>query len=158
MIYLQPPHFTFETNTSQVHNLSCLTEVLNAVAERRVQPKAIEEFLTASSPQATTFGATIAQQIALSKSLPLDVEIPRGKATILLKGIDVPFHSARMRFWIPTFRNFFLEHVKPEDIRLDKLAGNFVPNLVGKPFSLDRAFFQEASMTTGSAILESLVH
>ncbi|KAI3333101.1 sterigmatocystin biosynthesis fatty acid synthase subunit beta [Ustulina deusta] len=141
-----------------VHNLSCLTEVLNAVAERRVQPKSIEEFLTASSPQATTFGATIAQQIALSKSLPLDVEIPRGKATILLKGIDVPFHSARMRFWIPTFRNFFLEHVKPEDIRLDKLAGNFVPNLVGKAFSLDRAFFQEASMTTGSAILESLVH
>ncbi|KAI0535478.1 sterigmatocystin biosynthesis fatty acid synthase subunit beta [Xylaria digitata] len=141
-----------------VQNLSCLTEVLNAVAERRVQPKEIEEFLTASAPQTTSFGVTIAQQIALSKSLPLNVEIPRGKATILLKGIDVPFHSARMRFWIPTFRNFFLDHVKPEDIRLDRLAGNFVPNLVGKPFSLDKAFIQEASMTTGSAILEGLVH
>ncbi|KAI0817879.1 sterigmatocystin biosynthesis fatty acid synthase subunit beta [Xylaria sp. FL0064] len=141
-----------------VHNLSCLTEILNAVAERRVQPREIEEFLTAPSPQTTTFGATIAQQIALSNSLPLDVEIPRGKATILLKGIDVPFHSARMRFWIPTFRSFFLEHVKPEDIRLDQLAGNFVPNVVGKPFSLDKAFIREASKITGSTILEGLVH
>ncbi|RWA08060.1 hypothetical protein EKO27_g7055 [Xylaria grammica] len=141
-----------------VQNLSCLTAVLNAVAERRVQPKEVEEFLTASTPSTTSFGATIAQQIALSKSLPLNVEIPRGKATILLKGIDVPFHSARMRFWIPTFRNFFLDHVKPEDIRLDQLAGNFLPNVVGKPFSLDKAFIQEAGITTGSAILEGLVH
>ncbi|KAI3331977.1 enoyl reductase domain of FAS1 [Xylariaceae sp. AK1471] len=141
-----------------VQNLSCLTEVLNAVAERKVQLKEIKEFLTASVPQATTFGATIAQQIAQSKSLPLDVEIPRGKATILLNGIDVPFHSARMRFWIPTFRNFFLQHVKPEDIRLDQLVGNFIPNLVGKPFSLDKSFIQEASKITGSAILEGLVY
>ncbi|KAI0468366.1 enoyl reductase domain of FAS1 [Xylaria cf. heliscus] len=139
-----------------VQNLSCLAEVLNAVAERRVQPKAIEEFLISSAPQATTLGTTIAEQIARSKSLPLDVEIPRGKATILLKGIDVPFHSARMRFWIPTFRNFFLQHVKPDDIRLDQLEGNFVPNLVGRPFSLDKRFIQEASKTTRSFILEDL--
>ncbi|KAI0856757.1 sterigmatocystin biosynthesis fatty acid synthase subunit beta [Xylaria cubensis] len=139
-----------------VRNLSCLTEVLNAVAERRVNPKAVEEFLTASTPQTTTFGAAITEQIARSKLLPLDVDIPRGKATILLKGIDVPFHSARMRFWIPTFRNFFLQHVKPEDIRLDQLERNFVPNLVGKPFSLDRCFIQEATKTTGSFILEGL--
>ncbi|KAI0523893.1 sterigmatocystin biosynthesis fatty acid synthase subunit beta [Xylaria bambusicola] len=141
-----------------VHNLSCLTAVLNAIAERKVQPKAIEEFLTAPSPQATMFGATIAQHIAQSKSLPLDVEIPRGRATILLKGIDVPFHSARMRFWIPTFRNFFLEHVKKEDIRLEQLAGNFVPNVLGKVFSLDKGFISEASVITGSTILEGLVH
>ncbi|KAI1307782.1 sterigmatocystin biosynthesis fatty acid synthase subunit beta [Xylaria venustula] len=140
-----------------VHNLNTLTEVLNAIAGRRIPPKAIEEFLSNPSPQ-TALGATIAQEIALSKSLPLDVDIPRGKATILLKGIDVPFHSARMRFWIPTFRSFFLEHVKPEDIRLDQLAGNFVPNVVGKPFSLDKAFIQEASQITGSTILEGLVH
>lgn len=100
----------------------------------------------------------ITEQIVRSKSLPLDVEIPRGKATILLKGIDVPFHSARMRFWIPTFRDFFLQHVKPEDIRLDRLQGNFVPNLVGKAFSLDKCFMQEASNTTGSSILEGLAH
>ncbi|KAI0409869.1 sterigmatocystin biosynthesis fatty acid synthase subunit beta [Xylaria palmicola] len=141
-----------------VQNLSCLSEVLNAVAGRKVQPKEIEEFLTASVPRATSFGAMIAQQIALSKTLPLDVDIPRGKATILLKGIDVPFHSARMRFWIPTFRNFFLDHVKPEDIRLDQLGGNFVPNVVGKPFSIDKSFIREASKITGSVILEGLAH
>ncbi|RYC64520.1 hypothetical protein CHU98_g1678 [Xylaria longipes] len=139
-----------------VQNLSCLSEVLNAVAERRVQPKEIEEFLAASTPQTTAFGATITEQIARSKSLPLDIDIPRGKATILLKGIDVPFHSARMRFWIPTFRSFFLQHVKPEDIRLDRLEGNFVPNLVGKRFSLDKCFIKEAGKTTGSVILEGL--
>ena len=141
-----------------MQNLSCLTTVLNAIAEQKVQPKAIEEFLTASSPQATTFGATVAQHIAQSKSLPLDVEIPRGKATILLKGIDVPFYSARMRFWIPTFRNFFLDHVKQEDIRLDQLVGNFVPNVLGKPFSLEKSFIQEAGAITGSTILEGLAH
>ncbi|KAI8628002.1 enoyl reductase domain of FAS1 [Xylariaceae sp. FL1651] len=141
-----------------IQNLSCLTQILNAVAEKEIPPELITEFLKASNPEATSFGDTIAQYIARSKNLPLDVEIPRGKATILLNGIDVPFHSARMRFWIPTFRKFFYERVKPEDIRLEQLVGNFIPNLVGKPFSLDKSFIQEAAKITGSAILEGLVH
>ncbi|KAI0195914.1 sterigmatocystin biosynthesis fatty acid synthase subunit beta [Astrocystis sublimbata] len=141
-----------------VQNLSCLTNVLNAVATHKISPAAIEEFLAAPFPSSseTTFGTFIQEEISRSKALPLDVDIPRGKATIVLKGIDVPFHSARMRFWIPTFRNFFLAHVKPEDIRLDQLGGNFVPNVVGKPFSLDRDFIREAGQITQSAVLEGL--
>jgi fatty acid synthase subunit beta len=134
-----------------------LTEILNAIAERRVLPESIEEFLRASAPAATIFGADIALHIARSKNLPLDVEIPRGKATILLSGIDVPFHSARMRFWISGFRRYFHERVKPEDIRPEQLIGSFVPNVVGKPFSLDKSFIQEAAKITGSLILEGLV-
>ncbi|KAI1269290.1 enoyl reductase domain of FAS1 [Xylariaceae sp. FL1019] len=141
-----------------VQNLSALTETLNAVAERKIQPQLIEDFLTASVPQATAFGTFISTRIARSKQLPLDVDIPRGKTTIMLNGIDVPFHSSRMRFWIPTFRNFFLAHVKPKDIRTDQLIGKFAPNVVGKKFSLDKSFIQEAASITGSAILEGLVH
>jgi fatty acid synthase subunit beta, fungi type len=134
-----------------------MTDILNAVAGgKAVAPEAIGEFLQSSTPAQTSFGSLISQHIARSRNLPLDVEIPRGKATIQLSGIDVPFHSAGLRFWIPGFRNYFHEHVKPKDIRPEQLIGCFVPNVVGKPFSIDKAFIAEAAKITGSAILEGL--
>jgi fatty acid synthase subunit beta, fungi type len=115
------------------------------------------EYSKAPAATATTFGATITQYVAQSKELPLDTEIPRGKATILLSGIDVPFHSARMRSWIPGFRQYFQERIKQDDIRPEQLTNRFVPNVMGKPFSLDNSFIQEAAHITGSVILEGLV-
>ncbi|KAI1329106.1 enoyl reductase domain of FAS1 [Xylariaceae sp. FL0255] len=141
-----------------VRNLSCLTDILNAVATKKIAPAAIGEFMTANVQKSTGFGMAVSQQIARCTSLPLDVEIPRGKATILLSGIDVPFHSNGLRFWIPGFRKFLQERVNAEDIPVDRLVGNFVCNLVGKPFSLESSFIQEAATMTGSAILEGMVH
>ncbi|KAI1179922.1 enoyl reductase domain of FAS1 [Nemania sp. FL0916] len=140
-----------------IRNLSSLTAILNACAKGQVSGSSISEYLSSPFPKSTTFGYTVAQHVARARSLPLDVEIPRGKATILLSGIDVPFHSARLRAWIPGFRQYFRERIQPSDIRPEQLVGRFVPNVMGKPFSLDDAFVREAAQVTGSAILEGLV-
>ncbi|KAI0105038.1 enoyl reductase domain of FAS1 [Nemania sp. FL0031] len=140
-----------------IRNLSCLTEILNAIAEQKVSQASIDEYLRAPDAATTAFGGTIRHYVAHSKELPLDVEIPRGKATILLSGIDVPFHSAHMRSWIPGFRRYFQGRIQADDIRPEQLAGRFVPNVMGKSFSLDNSFIREAAHITGSVILEGLV-
>ncbi|KAL7619428.1 hypothetical protein AAE478_009967 [Parahypoxylon ruwenzoriense] len=141
-----------------VRNLNCLTEVLDIIAEKRVQPDSIKEFLKAHETNNTTLGRIIGQRIARSKNLPLNIGLRRGKATIPLSGIDVPFHSTLLRSKIPSFRKSFTERVKPEDIRTERLVGSFIPNVVGKPFSLDKSFIQEVANITRSPILEALVH
>ncbi|PJJ58205.1 fatty acid synthase [Mumia flava] len=66
-----------------------------------------------------------------------------GKAAfILVPGIDVPFHSAVLRGGVPDFRHR-LDELLPEQIDPEILIGRYVPNLVPKPFSLDRAFVAE---------------
>ncbi|KAJ2994096.1 hypothetical protein NUW58_g1648 [Xylaria curta] len=140
-----------------IRNLSCLTEILNAISERKVSQESIEAYMSASPMAPTTFGHTIKQYILRSSELPLNVEIPRGKATVPLSGIDVPFHSTRMRCWIPSFRQHFQQRINPDDIDPEQLTGRFVPNVMGKPFSLDIPYLQEAAQITGSVILEGLV-
>ncbi|KAI0396676.1 enoyl reductase domain of FAS1 [Xylariaceae sp. FL0594] len=142
-----------------VRNLSVLTDTLNDVAGGKkgmIDCSSIEEFLLSTTPTQTALGRLIGQHIARSRNLPLDIELPRGRATVQLSGIDVPFHSAGLRFWIPGFRNYFHEHVHPENVRPEQLVDRYVPNVVGKPFSLEKDFIREAARITGSTILEGL--
>ncbi|MET8776598.1 fatty acid synthase subunit beta domain-containing protein [Nocardia sp. NPDC004654] len=79
----------------------------------------------------------------------LETEIDRRRAEfggkrafILVPGIDVPFHSTVLRKGVPEFRQK-LEQLLPADLRPDVLVGRYVPNLVPRPFSLERDFVQE---------------
>ncbi|HEX3547111.1 MAG TPA: beta-ketoacyl synthase N-terminal-like domain-containing protein, partial [Mycobacterium sp.] len=70
-------------------------------------------------------------------------EITGGKRSfILVPGIDVPFHSSVLRVGVADFRRS-LERVMPRDKDPDLIIGRYIPNLVPKPFSLDREFIQE---------------
>ncbi|HEX2286110.1 MAG TPA: acyltransferase domain-containing protein, partial [Mycobacterium sp.] len=70
-------------------------------------------------------------------------EITGGKRSfILVPGIDVPFHSSVLRVGVDDFRRS-LERVMPRDKDPDLIIGKYIPNLVPKPFSLDREFIQE---------------
>jgi fatty acid synthase len=70
-------------------------------------------------------------------------EISGGKRSfILVPGIDVPFHSSVLRVGVADFRRS-LERVMPRDANPDLLVGRYVPNLVPRPFTLDRDFIQE---------------
>jgi hypothetical protein len=60
----------------------------------------------------------------------------------LVPGIDVPFHSRVLRVGVAEFRNS-LERVIPRDKDPDLIIGRYIPNLVPRPFSLDRDFIQE---------------
>jgi len=64
------------------------------------------------------------------------------RSFIMVPGIDVPFHSEVLRVGVDDFRRS-LERVMPRDQDPALIVGRYIPNLVPKPFSLDRAFIQE---------------
>src|SRR3954453_22469337 len=70
-------------------------------------------------------------------------EISGGKRSfILVPGIDVPFHSSVLRVGVADFRRS-LDRVMPRDPDPGLLIGKYIPNLVPRPFTLDRDFVQE---------------
>ncbi|MDI3315588.1 MAG: DUF1729 domain-containing protein [Mycobacterium sp.] len=70
-------------------------------------------------------------------------EITGGKRSfILVPGIDVPFHSRVLRVGVAEFRRS-LDRVMPHDRDPELIIGRYIPNLVPRPFSLDRDFIQE---------------
>ncbi|MBZ4535755.1 type I polyketide synthase [Mycobacterium avium] len=64
------------------------------------------------------------------------------RSFILVPGIDVPFHSRVLRVGVADFRRA-LERVMPRDKDPDTIVGRYIPNLVPRPFTLDRDFIQE---------------
>ena len=64
------------------------------------------------------------------------------RSFILVPGIDVPFHSRVLRVGVADFRRS-LERVMPRDQNPDLIVGRYIPNLVPRPFTLDRDFIQE---------------
>jgi fatty acid synthase len=64
------------------------------------------------------------------------------RSFILVPGIDVPFHSEVLRVGVADFRRS-LDRVMPRDKDPQLIIGRYVPNLVPRPFSLDREFIQE---------------
>ena len=70
-------------------------------------------------------------------------EISGGKRSfILVPGIDVPFHSRVLRVGVDEFRRS-LERLMPRDQDPEVILGRYIPNLVPRPFTLDRDFIQE---------------
>jgi fatty acid synthase len=64
------------------------------------------------------------------------------RSFIYVPGIDVPFHSRVLRVGVDDFRRS-LERVMPRDADPELIVGRYIPNLVPKPFSLDREFIAE---------------
>lgn len=80
---------------------------------------------------------------ALEEEVERRREISGGKRSfILVPGIDVPFHSSVLRVGVADFRRS-LERVMPRDADPELLIGRYIPNLVPRPFTLDRDFIQE---------------
>lgn len=70
-------------------------------------------------------------------------ELSGGKRSfIFVPGIDVPFHSRVLRVGVADFRRA-LERLMPRDKDPDIIIGRYIPNLVPRPFTLDRDFVQE---------------
>jgi len=80
---------------------------------------------------------------ALEEEIERRREITGGKRSfIVVPGIDVPFHSSVLRVGVADFRRS-LERVMPRDKDPDLIVGKYIPNLVPRPFTLDRDFIQE---------------
>lgn len=83
--------------------------------------------------------------------------LERGAATVPLSGIDVPFHSELLHEHIDDYRRDLARRVSIKDIHLEELIGRWIPNVMGKPFSLDRDYVALAYKRTGSVELELLL-
>lgn len=68
---------------------------------------------------------------------------------VLVPGIDVPFHSAVLRDGVADFRER-LDEILPPHVDPAALIGRYVPNLVARPFGLDRPFVEEIAATVPS--------
>ncbi|SUA47292.1 Actinorhodin polyketide putative beta-ketoacyl synthase 1 [Nocardia africana] len=89
----------------------------------------------------------IAGTVAGLEELEAEIERRRAefggkRAFVLVPGIDVPFHSTVLRKGVPEFRHK-LEELLPENLHPEILAGRYIPNLVPRPFSLERDFIAE---------------
>ena len=74
---------------------------------------------------------------------------PGGKAPwLLVVGIDVPFHSTRLRDGVGEFR-VTLDRLMPQT-GFSALVNRYVPNLVGLPFRLDRPFIDAMVAATNA--------
>jgi fatty acid synthase subunit beta len=89
---------------------------------------------------------------------PLSAEdLPRGKATTPLAGIDVPFHSSFMKYGIPAFRQFLYAHIPCRNVDPERLIKRFVPNLTARLFDTDRTYFEVTESLTGSPVLRRVL-
>jgi hypothetical protein len=102
--------------------------------------------------------AIVRKQIVEANSLSKHVTLERGTATIPLKGIDVPFHSSYIRNGVESYRKYLESMILEENIDVDKLVGKFIPNVTGKPFSIDKDYVEYAAHITNSTSLRELLN
>jgi fatty acid synthase, bacteria type len=114
---------------------------IDAIAERTGEFLQIVNYNLRGSQYA--IAGTVRGLEALEAEVERRREITGGRRSfILVPGIDVPFHSSVLRVGVDDFRRS-LERVMPCDTDPELIIGRYIPNLVPRPFSLDRDFIQE---------------
>ncbi|MGW0179303.1 fatty acid synthase subunit beta domain-containing protein [Nocardia sp. NPDC003345] len=95
------------------------------------------------------------------RALETDIELRRARthgdrAFVLIPGVDVPFHSRVLRAGVPDFRDKLTE-LLPATIAPQDLVGRYIPNLVPRPFTLEREFLREIADLVPSGPLEAVL-
>ncbi|KAF2463972.1 beta subunit of fatty acid synthase [Lindgomyces ingoldianus] len=127
-----------------LRNLQTLTLVCNDLATSTTPPPSLESLITKYVDSLITVDP---------KSITLD----RGKATIPLVGIDVPFHSSFLRSNLAAFREVLQQIIRVDCIDPGKLIGRYVPNVTARPFDISKEAFEYAYSVTGSDRLKSVL-
>jgi fatty acid synthase subunit beta len=133
-------------NEYQLRALYTLSSVLDALSTHRLPE------ITPTSDITQLIHTHLATALKLHA-----IDLDRGVATIPLKGIDIPFHSTRLRGEIDNYRQYLTEKLSRESIEPGQMIGKFIPNVMGKPFDVTKAYVQEVATVTGSSVLKRLV-
>jgi fatty acid synthase len=116
-------------------------EFVAEIAERTGEFLEIVNFNLRGSQYA--IAGTVRGLEALEEEVERRRELSGGRRSfILVPGIDVPFHSRVLRVGVAEFRRS-LDRVMPRDKDPEAIIGRYIPNLVPRPFTLDRDFIQE---------------
>ncbi|MCK2201588.1 type I polyketide synthase [Corynebacterium callunae] len=81
---------------------------------------------------------------------------PGQRAFIMIPGIDVPFHSSKLRDGVGAFREH-LDSLIPAELDLDVLVGRYIPNLVARPFELSREFVESMTEVVDSPYINEIL-
>ncbi len=118
-----------------------VTQFVAEIAERTGEFLQIVNYNLRGSQYA--IAGTVRGLEALEEEVERRRAISGGKRSfILVPGIDVPFHSEVLRVGVDDFRRA-LQRVMPEAADPALIVGRYIPNLVPRPFTLDRDFVQE---------------
>ncbi|KAF1998924.1 beta subunit of fatty acid synthase [Amniculicola lignicola CBS 123094] len=124
-----------------LRNLQTLTNVCNSL------------FATGST---SDIDALITRTVSTNADREIDT-VQRGKATIPLAGIDVPFHSSFLRPNLAAFREVLEQNIRKDWVDPEKLVGRYVPNVTARPFEISREAFEYAYEVTGSERLRDVL-
>ncbi|KAF2500058.1 beta subunit of fatty acid synthase [Lophium mytilinum] len=127
-------------------NLHLLTTVLDTLAAS-----------TKAKHDAASISSLIDTHVAEITSGPPVAALARGKATIPLTGIDVPFHSSFLRPNLSAFREVLEANIIANKLDPEKLIGRYVPNVTARPFELTKEAFEYAYAATGSERLKKVL-
>ncbi|GKZ68440.1 putative PKS/NRPS-like protein biosynthetic cluster [Aspergillus niger] len=103
------------------------------------------------------YDSVILQLFSDAKALSPPIQLRRGRATIPLEGIDVPFHSSHLRSTVDRFRQCLLRQGFLEgNVDLEALR-RYIPNAMARPFSVDEEYIREAYERTHSPVLREIL-
>ncbi|KAL2850268.1 acyl transferase domain-containing protein [Aspergillus pseudoustus] len=95
--------------------------------------------------------------MAQAQKITGQTQLTRGRATVPLAGVDIPFHSQMLRGHIDNYRQYLRRSLRISDLDLSELVGRWVPNVVGKPFAVDVPYIRLVQEITGSQPLKDLL-
>ncbi|KAJ2867196.1 fatty acid synthase alpha subunit Lsd1 [Coemansia aciculifera] len=127
-----------------LHQLAVLRLVLDGVARL-------------GAPTDGDWQAHIAQIVSDVLAKPMDSKPVRGRATIPLPGIDVPFHSRQLLPGVDEFRSLLQDKIRPENIDYSTLHLRYIPNLTAVPFEVSREYFSLVHSITESPVAASVL-
>ncbi|KAI1378777.1 fatty acid synthase beta subunit [Hypoxylon crocopeplum] len=128
-----------------LRGLDVLGGVMDSIKTRNVDVRHLE-----LEDQHNLLVSVIEEADRRSRAKPMPLELTRGKATVPLRGIDVPFHSSYLRPGVQSFRSFLLKNLEEKSIDPDQLVGKYIPNLTARPFELTREYFEYVHEMTRS--------
>ncbi|KAJ2872376.1 fatty acid synthase alpha subunit Lsd1 [Coemansia aciculifera] len=127
-----------------LHQLAVLRLVLDTVAKQ-------------SAPNDGDWQAHIALIASNVLVEPVDSQPVRGRATIPLPGIDVPFHSSQLLPGVNEFRAVLQDKIRPENIDYSALHLRYIPNLTAVPFEVSQQYFSLVHSITGSPVAAGIL-
>eukprot|EP00397_Hematodinium_sp_SG-2012_P000216 GEMP01000216.1.p1 GENE.GEMP01000216.1~~GEMP01000216.1.p1 ORF type:complete len:2535 (+),score=668.96 GEMP01000216.1:959-7606(+) len=134
--------------TGNLQALATLGEVLTQLHENPARLESVDELVT------TVLGTVKERARALSAHGDVLI-LERTRATIPLRGLDIPFHSKYLLPLVHGFRDNIRERM---ELRCtDRLIGRYVPNLTAVPFSISKEYVSLVFDMTNSPVLRDIL-
>ncbi|KAJ2246658.1 fatty acid synthase alpha subunit Lsd1, partial [Coemansia sp. RSA 455] len=117
----------------------------------------LDNMATKCAPTDGDWQAYVSSIVCDVLAKPVDSQPVRGRATIPLPGIDVPFHSRQLLPGVDEFRSLLQAKILPENIDYSALNLRYVPNLTAVPFEVSREYFSLVHSITESHVAASVL-